>query len=95
MKQAYLFNTAFERTDSFSDAEYLYVQDALVAERLRKFCEMHECDKPYLGGIAGTFYWNEDKNKWESLGYKINLYVTTRDEILKSAKELDEMLQMR
>lgn len=92
MKQAYSFNAAFKRANSFSDAKYLYVQDALVAERLRKFCETHECDKPFLGGAAGSFYWDENENKWESLDYKINLYVIIRDEILKSAKKLDEML---
>lgn len=91
MEQAYLFNAAFERANSFSDAKYLYVPDALIAERLRKFCETHECDKPFLGGATGSFYWDEDENKWESLSYKINLYIIIRDEILKSAKELDEM----
>lgn len=84
MKRTYFFNAKFERVNSLSEAKYLYLLDALEAENLQRFCEIHESEKPFLNESFGTFYWNENECKWENIDYKMNLLSNMKQMIFEA-----------
>ena len=87
-EKAIYFDSKFALVSSINFASYLYVPNAIEAERLRIFCEKTDVERPFSSRSYGLFYWNSIENQWINIDYKIDFFTSMKKILIERLTEI-------
>ena len=87
-EKAIYFDSKFALVSSINFASYLYVPNAIEAERLRIFCEKTDAERPFSSRSYGLFYWNSIENQWINIDYKIDFFISMKKILIERLTEI-------
>lgn len=90
-EKAVYFDSKFALVSSIDFASYLYVPNAIEAERLRTFCESvgpKDIEHPFYSRSFGLFYWDRTEKQWVNIDYKIDFFTNVKKILIETVTEI-------
>lgn len=90
-EKAIYFDSKFALVSSINFASYLYVPNAIEAERLRIFCEkigFKDVERPFSSRFFGLFYWDRTEKQWVNIDYKIDFFTNVKKILIETVTEI-------
>ena len=87
-EKAVYFDSKFALVSSINFASYLYIPNAIEAERLRISCEKIDAERPFSSRSFGLFYWNSIENQWINVDYKIGFFTSMKKILIERLTEI-------